>query len=336
MSAPATVRDLFPGLAVLAVVAVLSKVTGGAVPGLSPLVVAVAAGVALGNTVGTPERFVPGIESHKLILETGIVLLGAGLSLSAVVRAGPLVLALVVAVVTVGLVVVTALSRVAGVPGRTGSLLAAGASICGVSAVVATAGAVDADESEVAYAAATVLLFDALTLVAFPLAGAWLGLGERAFGLWAGLSMFSTGPVTAAGVSYGAVAGRWATLTKLTRNAFIGVVVAVYSVVYADAGGDAGTHSSRGRLRQLYDSVPRFLVGFLLLVVVANAGVLSSASLAWLGRVGDWLFLLAFAGLGFDLRLARMRAAGVTPIAVVGAYLLAVSAATYLVVTALV
>jgi uncharacterized integral membrane protein (TIGR00698 family) len=333
MNRPATAREFLPGLAVLAAVAVLSHVAGGAVPGLSPLVVAVAAGVALGNTVGTPERFAPGIESHKLLLETGIVLLGAGLSLSAVARAGPLVLALVLAVVAAGLLTVTALSRLAGVSGRTGSLLAAGASICGVSAVVAAAGAVDAEESEVAYAAATVLLFDALTLVAFPLAGAWLGLGERAFGLWAGLSMFSTGPVTAAGISYGAVAGRWATLTKLTRNAFIGVVVAAYSVVYAtgESEGSAG-----GRLRQLYDAVPRFLVGFLLLAAVANAGVLSSASLAWLGRVGDWLFLLAFAGLGFDLRLARMRAAGVTPIAVVGVYLLAVSAATYLAVTALV
>jgi uncharacterized membrane protein YadS len=260
--------------------------------------------------------------------------LGVGLSLSAVVRSGPFVLALLCATVASGLAFVTLLARASGVGGRTGPLLAAGASICGVSAVAAAAGALDADESEVAYAAATVLLFDAVTLAAFPVVGGWLGLGQQAFGLWAGLSMFSTGPVTAAGMAYGATAGRWATLTKLTRNAFIGVVAAVYSVAYAD-GRETAARTNGGRLRGLWDAVPKFLVGFLAVAAVANAGLLSPASKASVARIGDWLFLVAFAGLGFELRLSRMRAAGLAPVAVVGTYLAVVSAAAYLVVTAL-
>ena len=321
--------EYVPGLLALGGIAVAAKGIA-AMAGINALIVAIACGVLLGNTLGTPAVVAPGIHLHKLLLETGIVLLGAELTFAQVVRAGPTIILLVTCTVAFGLVYLETLARVVfGLREKTGSLLAAGSSICGVSAAVAVAGTIDADEEQIAYAAATILLFDAVTIVVFPVVGDLLGMGGKAFGVWAGLSMFSTGPVAAAGFAHSAVAGQWATITKLVRNAFIGVAALAYSVWYARRRSDTGEFAATSRVGYLWAEFPKFLVGFLLVVAIANVGVLSGAQLDSIGRFSDWLFLLAFAGLGFDIRLAEMRATGVRPILVVLVHLVTVSAVMF-------
>ncbi|WP_435197250.1 YeiH family protein [Natronomonas sp. EA1] len=319
-------RRLLPGLLLLAAIAVVARLVAGAVPALNDLVLAIAIGALLGNAVSLPASVEPGLAKSGLFLETGIVLLGASLSLGAVAAAGPRVALLVVGTVAFGLLAVTLAARAVGIPDPVAALLAAGASVCGVSAVVAAAGVLDVEESDIAYAAATVLLFDAVTLVTFPLIGELLALPARQFGVWAGLTMFSTGPVTAAGFAYAPGAGEWATLTKLVRNTLIGGVAVAYSVAYARGGP---------RLGQLWTEFPKFLLGFLLVATVANSGLLSPASLDRIGTATDWQFLLAFAGLGFDIRLDRMRETGIAPIGVVFGYLVVVGTLTLLAVRAL-
>lgn len=216
-------RPYLPGIAFLAVGAILSHLIAGAVDGLQPLVVAVGIGALVGNTAGTPDAAEPGVGVDKLFLETGIVLLGAAVVIEEFLAAGPTVLGLVVVAVGGGLLLAEAIARgLFRLDGTTPSLLAAGASICGVSAVVAIGRVLDARGSAITFAAATVLLFDAVTLVAFPIAGEWLGLTGRQFGVWAGVSMFSTGPVAAAGFAHSTEAGQWATVTKLARNSLLG------------------------------------------------------------------------------------------------------------------
>ncbi|MFB6282207.1 MAG: YeiH family protein [Haloferacaceae archaeon] len=318
--------ELLAGLLVLGAVAGFARLLGGAIPLVSPLVIAVGTGAVIGNAVGRPSRAAAGIGTHKLLLETAIVLLGVSFSLDAVLRAGPRLAALVVGVVAVGLLVVEAIARFAGLNARMGSLLAAGASVCGVSAIAASSSACGAEDAEVAHAAATVLLFDAVTLVAFPALGRAFGIDPRTFGIWAGLAMFSTGPVAAAGFAHSAVAGRWATVTKLTRNALIGVVAGVLSVRYA-ATRDGERDWSLGRI---WTDFPKFLVGFLILAALSATGAIPSPAETTLAAVSDGLFLLAFAGLGFDIRYERMRDAGLRPVAVVGAALAFVGALAFL------
>jgi len=326
------VRDRLPGLAVVVAVALLAHAVAGAVPKLNALAAAILAGALVANTVGVPDWAVPGVRLHNLLLEVGIVLLGVRLPLAQIADSGPVLVALAVAVVALGLLTVELLTRhVFVLSRRTGSVLAGGASICGVSAAAAVAGSVDLSESRLAYVAGTILLFDAVTLVAFPLLGGALGMSQKSFGVWAGLSMFSTGPVAAAGFSYGSVAGQWATLTKLVRNSLIGLVAVGYSVAYADA---AETDRD-SRLRFVWNQLPKFLVGFVVVAAVANAGLLSDAGVRLLDRSADWLFALAFAGLGFDIRLAEMRDAGLRPVATTLTTLLVVSALAYVAVTAL-
>ncbi|WP_255197712.1 YeiH family protein [Halorarius litoreus] len=316
-----------PGIALMGGIAVASHAVAAVTP-LSALIVAVATGVVVANFVGTPAVVRPGLDSHKLLLETGIVLLGARLSLAELAGIGPTVVALAAGVVLFGVVYTETLSRfVFGLGDRTGSLLAAGASVCGVSAVVAVAGSIDAAEREIAYAAATVLVFDAVTLVTFPVAAELLGLSGETFGIWAGLSMFSTGPVAAAGFAYSQTAGQWATLTKLVRNAFIGLLVIGYSATYTKGSGNVTTAWNR---------FPKFIAGFVLVVVVANLGLVSAGQRATLVTASDWLFALAFAGLGFEITVGEMVDTGVRPLLLVLVHLLTVSALSLVVVLALV
>jgi uncharacterized integral membrane protein (TIGR00698 family) len=318
---PRTLRSVLPGVGLLFSLAVLAKVAGSVVP-LDPLLLAVGLGVLVGNLLDLPATFDAGLALDSLFLETGIVLLGGSVSLAEVAAAGPVVLALVVLTVALGMLLAESVARRQfGLGDDRACLLAAGASVCGVSAATTVAGTLDTDREALASVVATVLLFDALTLVAFPLAGELLPLSAREFGVWVGLSMFSTGPVTAAGFAFSAAAGQWATITKLTRNALLGVVALVHAVRFA-GGGD------RSRVRQLRAGVPAFLVGFVLVATVANLGLLGDATLASLDRSSGWLFALAFAGFGLDVKLSTLRETGVAPVFVLLVQLLVVGTAT--------
>ena len=321
MGLVAAARPYLPGLALLVVGAALSQLVAGAVDGLQPLVVAVALGVVVGNTVGTPAAAEPGVGVDKLFLETGIVLLGAAVVVGEFLAAGPTVLGLVLATVAGGLVLAELIARLLfRLDGTAPSLLAAGASICGVSAVVAIGRVLDARAAAITFAAATILLFDAVTLVAFPLAGEWLGLTSRQFGVWAGVSMFSTGPVAAAGFAHSPEAGQWATVTKLARNSLLGGVAIAYSLAYT------ARSATEPGVRRLWAEFPKFLLGFLLVAAAANSGLLSPAALESIGRVSDALFTLAFVGLGLSIRLREMRAVGGAAVGAVLVHLLVVSA----------
>jgi len=319
---------VLPGLALLAVLGVVARELGRITP-FSPFVVAIVAGVGVAAAVDLPGWIRTGVGQYKLLLETGIVLLGAGLTVTQLVDTGPLVVALAAGVVVFGVILGESIGRAAGVEPTTRSLLSAGASVCGVSAVLAVAGSISADEADITYAAGTVLLFDAATLLVFPTVGVALGLPDPVYGVWAGLSLFSTGPAAAVGFAVSDVAGQWATVTKLVRNTFIGVLAVGYAVHHATAGGD------RPRVREVWYRFPKFLIGFVVVVLIANAGLLDAGARASLGTVSDWLFTVAFVGLGMDLNPRRLRATGLAPIAVVLTQFLIITGLAYLAVTAL-
>ncbi|GAB7021032.1 YeiH family protein [Halostagnicola bangensis] len=311
---------VIPGLGVLCLGAVLAR-SIELVTGLNHLLVAIAIGFVLANSIGIPDRFESGIATHKLWLGAGIVLMGASLTLDTILEVGTTIVLVVVLVTTITILVVEILSRnVFGLATRLGSLLAAGASICGVSAVVAVAGSIDAREEQIAYAAATVLLFDALTIVVYPIIGELLDLSGTVFGIWAGVSMFSTGPVVAVGFAHSEAAGQWATMTKLSRNALIGVVVLGYATYYTGSGTNRKISA-----RTLWDEFPKFVLGFLVLVLIASAGVFSPDQQQSIENAYNWLFVLAFVGLGAEIHLNHLRNTGMTPALVVFLALIASS-----------
>lgn len=324
-------KELFPGFLLLAIVAVTAQFFGTVIPFLSPLILAILIGAIVSNTCQLPKEVEKGVSKHSLLLETAIVLLGASLSLKALIKAGPLLIVLVLAVVMFGLLLVTALSRAANLNDRMGSLLAVGSSICGVSAIAAVAPVCDAEETQIAHAAATILVFDAITLIVFPAIEQIFHFDPQFYGIWIGLSMFSTGPVVAAGFQHSAVAGKWATMTKLARNAMIGAVAVGYSLRYTRMG----IGETRSSMRKMWTEFPKFLVGFILVAILTNTNMIPNEVVGMIKKTSEVLFLFAFAGLGLKIRFDNIQNTGIVPLSVVGTYLLIVSLMVYLFVSLL-
>lgn len=324
------VVEMIPGLGILCLGALIAQGVGQVV-GLNSLLVAIAFGFLLANAMGVPAVFRPGITTHKVWLATGIVLMGASLTLDTLLEAGGVVLVVVILVTGSTIVTVELISRnVFDLGSRLGSLLAAGAGICGVSAIVAVAAAVRARETQIGYAAATILLFDAITIVIYPIIGGVLGLSEIVFGIWAGATMFSTGPIVAVGFTYSETAGQWATITKLSRNALIGVIVLVYAGYYARADG-FDTPSGWA----LWEEFPKFVLGFFALVILASAGAFSPGQVTSIEYAYNWLFLVAFVGLGTEIQMAELRKTGMKPAFIVLIVLVLTSAVSLTVLTLL-
>src|SRR5216684_8938726 len=193
-------------------------------PNIEYVLWAILLGLLISNTVGVPELFRAGVATYEFWLKAGIVLLGSRFLLGDVLKLGGTSLALVGIEITLAIAFMTFLGKVFGLKPKLTSLLAVGSAVCGVSAIIATQGAIEADEEDSSFAIAAILALGALSLFTFPLIGHALHLNDHAYGLWAGLAVDNTAEATAAGALYSDAAGKLAVLTKTTRNALIGFV----------------------------------------------------------------------------------------------------------------
>src|SRR5688572_28777180 len=346
-----TVADILPGLALSVLVALLARAVHNAFPpgvaaAVGEVILAVLLGLLIGNTVGLPTYFAPGIRfSFQTVLRLAIVLLGAAFSVQQVAAIGGKAVLMIVVLMAVALLAAHALGRLAGVPPRLATLIGVGTAVCGNSAIVATAPVIGAHDDEVSFAVATNTLFGTLAVFLYPILGHAMHLNDPAFGSWAGSAVNDTSQVVAAGFAYSEGAGRIATAVKLTRNALMGVVIVLMGVLYRRArakeqgdapAGTSGAPRSTLRLR-VQQSVPLFVLGFLAMAVLQSAGVIRELST----RVGRdltldaqfWarvLILVALAGVGLSTKIAAMRRAGLKPFYVGFAVAAAVSAVSLL------
>src|SRR2546422_97687 len=171
-----------------------------------------------------------------------------------------------VAIEIVGsLAFMTFLGRLFKLKPKLTTLLAVGSAVCGVSAIIATKGAIEADDEDSSFSIAAILALGALALFTFPLIGHALHLSDRAYGLWAGLGVDNTAEATAAGALYSDAASKLAVLVKSTRNALIGFVVLAYAIYWASQGQ---AKSVGNKAAFLWQKFPRFVLGFLLISVL--------------------------------------------------------------------
>jgi uncharacterized integral membrane protein (TIGR00698 family) len=193
------------------------------------------------------------------------------------------------------------------------SLLAIGASICGVSAIIAAKGAIDADDDDVSYAIAAILALGAVSLLVFPFIGHALGMSDQAYGLWVGLAVDNTAEATAAGALYSESAGRFAVLAKTTRNATIGFVVLGYALYWVRKGG-ASEVAHKGAF--LWQKFPKFVLGFLFISALATAGAFTRSQSVDIANLSRWAFLFTFAGIGLRTNVRALSQQGWRPLAV--------------------
>jgi uncharacterized integral membrane protein (TIGR00698 family) len=326
ISLPKRFFELLPGIALLLIIgyagkaieqgiAAYGKANHLALPNIEYVLWAILIGLVISNTVGVPKIFRPGIATYEFFLKLGIVLLGVRFLLGDVLKLGGISLVAAMVEIAMSIVLMTWLGNYFKLAPKLTSLLAVGSSICGVSAIIAAKGAIDAKDEDAGFAIAAVLALGAIGLFAFPVIGHVLGLSDHAYGLWAGLGIDNTAEVTAAGNLWSEQAGKVAVLAKTTRNATIGFVVLGYAIYWA-MRGEARTIENKALF--LWNKFPKFVLGFLAVSLLATFGLFSKEQSTDIANLSRWAFLFTFAGVGLSINFREMRQQGLHPF-VVGA-----------------
>ena len=240
---------------------------------VSAIMMAIILGIIVRNTISLPASFQAGIRFGLVrVLRLGIVLLGIRLSLGEVGQIGLQALPVIIGVVVSALVIVTYFSKKLGLSANLGTLIAVGTSICGATAIVATAPTIAAKDSEVSYAVACITLFGVAAMLAYPFAAHWIFSGDAvASGLFLGTSVHETAQVAGAGLVYeqyyaSPEALNNATVTKLVRNLSMILVIPLMAVLHHR------THSDGAQAPKWWTMIPLFIVGFAVMSLVRTIG----------------------------------------------------------------
>jgi len=313
----ATLVAAAPGLALVAALTAIAYASTLVLPDVFG---AVTIGLFLGIIVANVRRVPltePGAKSAKAwFLPMGILLLGARLSVADILSTGlGAILVLVVDIVLV-LVVTLGIGRRFGLSLKLSALIAVGTSICGNTAIAATAPVIKAPERDVSFAVATITLFGTAAVIVYPLIGHALGMSDNLFGHWVGAAVNDTSQVTATGFGYSVAAGETATIVKLTRNTLmVPVIFSVGLWFAARESRPAGAEERRDWLASGRKAVPPFLLGFLALALVNSAGFIPDGLAAMLTRVSQVLIVMALVGVGLTTRISALRQSGPAPFA---------------------
>lgn len=304
-------KRLAPGLLLTLVVAGFAWAVNLAAPTMSALLVAILVGVVVANVVHLPESTAPGLAvASKKLLRAGIVLLGLQVSLRDIAGLGVGMIAVVLAVVTSGLLVAEFAGRALGLAPALRSLIGAGFSICGAAAIAGVEGVIDdKEEEDVVTALALVVLCGTLMIPLVPLLSTAFGLDPRIAGLWAGASIHEVAQVVAAAGIIGAGALKVAVVVKLARVLMLAPVAIWFGAqARRSAGRPAGSSD-----RTLPPLVPLFVVGFLIAVLVRTTGVVPVEVLDVVTIVQTILLSAAMFALGCGVRLAILKNVGGGP-----------------------
>lgn len=256
--------------------------------------------------------------TSKKILQYAVILLGFGMNLSQILSKGAQSLPTIVATISTSLVAAFVLCRVMNVPSKIATLVGVGSSICGGSAIAATAPVIDADDREIAQAISVIFLFNVIAALVFPTLGGMLGLTNEGFGMFAGTAINDTSSVTAAASAWdsmhpGANVLESATVVKLTRTLAIipiTLVLACWQMHLArKAGGDAKSTFSLKR------AFPMFVLFFVLASVITTVLQLPASVTAPIKELSKFFIVMAMAAIGFNTDIVELVKKGGKPIA---------------------
>lgn len=316
-TAPATlprnaVPALVPGLTAAAAVAGAALLLHR-LPGLglfSPMILAIALGMALRNGVGVPAAWRPGLAvAMRPLLRAAIVLLGLQLTLHQVAEVGAAGMAVIAASLLATLWFTGWLGRRLGVEAGLARLIGAGTAICGASAVIAANTVTRASDEDVAYAMACVTLFGTLAMLSYPALAGVLGLGPAAYGIWAGASIHEVAQVVAAAFQNGPAAGELGTVAKLSRVMLLAPVVLAFALAARRGNGAGG--SGNGQAARV--PVPWFVLGFVAMIAVNSLDLLPAAAHPPAALASQAALTVALAAMGLETDIRALRARGWRP-----------------------
>lgn len=276
----------------------------------SPLILAIVIGMVFHNAIGTPTRAKPGVTfALRKILRFAIILLGLQLTAAQIAEVGATGIAVIALTLIATFLFTTWLGGLLGVGKGLTQLIAAGTSICGASAVIATNTVTNAHDEDVAYAVACVTVFGSIAMFVYPLLPALLHLDPRAYGLWSGASIHEIAQVVAAAYQDGQQAGEFGTIAKLSRVAMLAPMVIALGLMASRNSRKAGVAHTSGRA-----PMPWFVLGFVALVGINSVVVVPPDVKSIIVTVTTILLTMALAAMGLETDIGKLRAKGLRPL----------------------
>jgi len=312
-NALATIAGVWPGVLLTALIATAAygvrqlPVVGT----FSALILAILIGMAFHNLIGTPARAREGVLfSLRKILRFAIILLGLQLTAQQIAEVGFSGIAVIILTLVATFLFTTWAGSLLGVDKKLTQLIAAGTSICGASAVIATNTVTDARDEDVAYAVACVTIFGSIAMFAYPLLPGVLNLTPHAYGLWSGASIHEIAQVIAATFQDGTSAGEFGTIAKLSRVAMLAPVVIALGFLATRRNNHTGDQTARKSA-----PMPWFVLGFIALVGVNSMIHIPAETKTIIVAITTFLLSMALAAMGLETDVNKLYAKGLRPLA---------------------
>ena len=315
------IKQKIPGILLCLAISVPCWFLGKLLPVVGAPVFAIIAGMIITLVLKKKDAFAGGITfTSKKILQYAVILLGFGLNLSEIAKVGSMSLPIIVSTIATSLIVSFVLYKIMKTPANVSTLIGVGSSICGGSAIAATAPVIDANDEEIAQSISVIFLFNVLAALIFPTLGSLLGMSNEGFGLFAGTAVNDTSSVTAAATAWdgmhpGANTLDTATIVKLTRTlAIIPITLVLAFWRTRKLKKEQAEANSTFSLKKVF---PMFIIFFVLASVITTVctsfGVPSSFFSPF-KELSKFFIVMAMSAIGLNTNIVKLVKSGGKPI----------------------
>ncbi|MCU7693556.1 YeiH family protein [Haoranjiania flava] len=300
---------VFPVIYLLTVVALI--IAGSSVMkslNLEAVIFSLGIGLLISNTMKLPGWFSKALTS-EMFVKIGLVLLGTTIIFSDILKDGGLGLLQSLIVVLCVWYFAFYACRFLKIDKEMGLMISSAVSICGVSAAIATSGAIKGDNKKLSYVISLVLIVAVPMMIFMPYLAEWMGLSQKVTGAWLGGSIDTTGAVVASGSLVGDEALKTSTIVKFSQNVLLGIAAFAISVYWTYINTQKGEKQEKPTLKIIWQRFPKFILGFVaasLLFSFALSGEQVALVKEGLKNLQGLWFALAFTSIGLETKFSEL------------------------------
>ncbi|MGO3018381.1 MAG: YeiH family protein [Anaerococcus sp.] len=293
------------GIILCLLIAIPASFLGKIFPVIGGPVFAILTGMLLSGLVSKYEFFDGGIGfTSKKILQYAVILLGFGMNVGTILESGKDSLPIILSTISVSLITAYILTKALKIDRKIGILIGVGSSICGGSAIAATAPVIKAKDEDIAKAISVIFLFNVLAALIFPTLGGIIGFSNEGFGLFAGTAVNDTSSVTATASAWDAIHGsntlQLATVVKLTRTLAIIPITIVLSVY------ESKRSSEMSKKLKIYKLVPSFIILFVLASIISTVFPLTTSFVSSTKFLSKFFITMAMGAIGLKTNIVKL------------------------------
>ena len=294
---------------------------------ISTAMIAILLGMFFGNVFKVRDGFQKGLDfTREYILKLGIICLGIQLKPFEFLDFGKIAIPLIIVCIISVLIVIKLLIKKLKIPTRMAYLISIGSTVCGTTAIMATAPVIKATKNEVSYAIANITLFGILSMLIYPyFANFYFNSEPLLIGLFLGTSIHETSQVAAAGLIYEQQFNspetlNIATVTKLIRNTFLVILIPLFAFLYHRG-------ELKGQNYSILNIFPYFVLGFIGMIIIRNLGdqfflldnnhfIIWNNLIEYLKTLATVFLTMAMAAVGISINLSELKSMGYKPFVV--------------------